>query len=110
MTVTIYGIPNCDKVRAARKWLEQSGTPAEFHDFRKDGVDASLLRRWLRDVSWESLINRSSPTWRGLPEDVRAAVHTAEDAIRLMIENPTLIRRPVVERDGRIEIGFKPPR
>jgi arsenate reductase (glutaredoxin) len=110
MTVKLYGIPNCDKVRSARNWFEQQGTPVDFHDFRKDGIDATLIRRWLRHSDWSDLVNRTSPTWRNLPETLRNSVRTADDAIALMIEHPTLIKRPVVECDGRVEIGFRPPK
>jgi arsenate reductase len=107
--VTLYGIPNCDKVRAARRWFATQGMEVRFHDFRRDGVTAALLERFLGHADWERLLNRTSPTWRALPEERRALVQTEADAIAVMLEHPTLIRRPVVERDGTIEIGFRPP-
>jgi Spx/MgsR family transcriptional regulator len=103
----LYGIPNCNMVKKARGWLDANGTPYTFHDFRKDGVDASLLHDWLKQVDWEELVNRAGMTWRTLPDPAKAAVHDDASAIALMLEKPSVIKRPVMAKDGRIvQLGF----
>ncbi len=103
----VYGIPNCDTVKKARTWLEARGVPFEFHDFKKAGLSASLVKSWLADVSIESLLNRRGTTWRGLPDDAKAAAATVEGAIALMVEKPSVVKRPVVVVDGRVRsLGF----
>jgi len=101
----LYGIRNCDTVRKARKWLDEHGIAYEFHDFRKDGLSEELLSRWETALGWEALINRRGTTWRGLPEDVRNSMDAAS-AHRVMLENPSIIKRPVVEHNGHVSIGF----
>lgn len=101
----LYGIRNCDTVRKARKWLDEHGIAYEFHDFRKDGLSEELLSRWEAALGWEALINRRGTTWRGLPEDVRNSMDAAS-AHRVMLENPSIIKRPVVEHNGHASIGF----
>ncbi|MDX1598827.1 MAG: ArsC family reductase, partial [Marinobacter sp.] len=101
----IYGIKNCDTVKKARKWLEEQGVPYEFHDFRKDGLDGPLLSRLEQSVGWETLVNRRGTTWRKLPEDVRDTID-AQSAHDIMLENPSIIKRPVVEHEGNVSVGF----
>jgi Spx/MgsR family transcriptional regulator len=103
----LYGIPNCDTVRRARAWLAEQGLAHRFVDFKKAGVPAERLDAWLRSAGWEVLLNRKGTSWRQLAEARRAAVHDADSAKALMIEQPSLIKRPVVEwPGGRISVGF----
>jgi Spx/MgsR family transcriptional regulator len=103
----VYGIPNCDTVKKARVWLEEHGVPFEFHDFKKAGVSAALIEAWLKDVSLDALVNRRGTTWRGLADDVKAAADTPPGAIALMIDKPSVIKRPVVVVNGRVKtLGF----
>ena len=106
MTI-LYGIPNCDTVKKARDWLAQRGVAHEFHDFRKQGVPPERLRAWVGAAGWERVLNRKGTTWRKLDEALQAAVVDAASAQRLMCEQPSTIKRPVVEwDDGRITVGF----
>jgi Spx/MgsR family transcriptional regulator len=106
MTV-VYGIPNCDTVKKARVWLEEHGVEFEFHAFKKAGVDAPLVKGWLKDVPLDALLNRRGTTWRGLDDDVKASADSEAGAIALMIEKPSVIKRPVVVVDGRVKtLGF----
>ncbi|SEI94851.1 ArsC family reductase [Paraburkholderia diazotrophica] len=106
-TTVVYGIPNCDTVKKARVWLEEHGVEFEFHDFKKAGVNAPLVKGWLKDVSLDALLNRRGTTWRGLDDDVKASADSEAGAIALMIEKPSVIKRPVVVVDGRVKtLGF----
>ncbi|WP_242540157.1 ArsC family reductase [Trinickia mobilis] len=103
----VYGIPNCDTVKKARVWLEENGVPFEFHDFKKAGVTAALVKTWLKDVSLDALVNRRGTTWRALPDDVKASAETEAGAIALMIDKPSVIKRPVVVVNGGVKtLGF----
>ncbi|MBU2954414.1 ArsC family reductase [Marinobacter sp. F3R08] len=102
----IYGIRNCDTIKKARKWLDEKGVAYEFHDFKKDGLDSQTLSLWEQKVGWETLINRRGTTWRKLPEEVRDTID-AQRAHEIMLENPSIIKRPVVERTEGISVGFK---
>jgi arsenate reductase len=93
---TLYGITNCDTVKRARAWLDAHGVAYRFHDFMKDGVPEAELERWLRAPGWEALVNRRGTTWRGLDEATRAAVVDAASARAVLLANPSLIKRPVV--------------
>ena len=101
----LYGIPNCDTVRKARKWLQVHNINYNFHDYKKEGVDASVLTIWAEEVGWEVLLNRRGTTWRALSENEKADVDRVK-AIHLMCEHPSLIKRPVLVLSGRIEVGF----
>ena len=103
----VYGIRNCDTVRAALKWLEARNVPHTFHDFRKGGVDEDELRRWLASAHGSKLLNKRSATWRKLGEEQKAAAES--DPAPLFLEPPTLIKRPVFT-DGEtiLEVGFAP--
>jgi arsenate reductase len=104
--VRLYGIANCDKVRAARAWLAQQGIEAEFHDYRKDGLSGALLAGWLKRLDWEGLLNRSGTTWRQLPQARRDAIASATQASALMLEKPSVIKRPLLDLDGELVVGF----
>lgn len=102
---TLYGIPNCDTVKKARRWLDEHGVDYRFHDLRKDGLDEALLADWIGQLGWEDLLNRRGTTWRRLPETTRARIDRAS-ATRLMLEQPAIIRRPLLARGKRLHAGF----
>ncbi len=102
----LYGIPNCGTVKKARVWLEAREIPYEFHDFKKQGVPVELMRELSRLLGWEALLNRSGPTWRNFSEARRAQVVDGESAIALMLENSSVIKRPLLDRDGQYQVGF----
>ncbi len=107
MTVTVFGIPNCDTVKKTRVWLDSRGVAYAFHDYKKAGVDAATLSRWADAVGWEPLLNRAGTTFKKLDDSDKAGIDRAK-AIALMIANPSMIKRPVVEGAGRLLVGFKP--
>jgi Spx/MgsR family transcriptional regulator len=105
--IVVYGIPNCDTVKKARTWLESHGVAFEFHDFKKAGLKAATVKSWLADVPLDALVNRRGTTWRGLPDEAKAAAESEAGAIALMIEKPSVVKRPVVVVDGRVKtLGF----
>lgn len=109
--VTLYGLPQCDSCRKARRWLEQNGAQVRFHDFRKDGVPAERLRHWLDVLGWQQVLNRRSTTWRNFDPAARDAVDDAASALALLRAEPTAIKRPVIEWSGgspSVTIGFAP--
>jgi len=110
MAITLYGIPNCDTVKKARGWLADNGIDYVFHDFKKSGVTRAMLEAWLADIPWETLLNRRGTSWRGLPEERRNAVGSADDAMALMLETPSLIKRPVLALDDGVYCGFSESR
>ena len=103
--IIIYGIPNCDTMKKARKWLTDNGIEYRFHDYKKQGLDEALLRAWIDDLGWEALLNRRGTTWRKLPQAVRDGIDEAS-AIRVMLENQSIIRRPVLESGESHLVGF----
>jgi arsenate reductase len=103
----LYGIKNCDTVRKARQWLEGHGIAYVFHDYRADGMAAVPLERWVDALGWDVLLNRASTTFRGLDAADKADLGRAR-AVELMKANPTLIKRPVLEWAGHLQVGFKP--
>lgn len=105
--VTLYGIPNCDTVKRARAWLGERGVAYTFHDYKKAGVDPARLAAWIDRLGWEALLNRRGTTFRALPEADRQQLDAAK-AARLMIAQPSLIKRPVVEAGGDLLVGFDP--
>ena len=102
----LYGIKNCDTVKKSRRWLEANGVDFQFHDFRADGLDQATIESWLENVSWEVLLNKRGTTWRKL-EDPRKEQLDQATAVALMLENPTLIKRPVLSDDTGCIVGFK---
>lgn len=105
--IKLYGIPNCDTMKKARAWLAEHGVDYEFHDYKKAGIDAATLRRWIDQVGWEPLINRRGMMWRKVPDEVKAGIDE-QSAIRLMLETPSIIKRPVLDTGDAIHVGFKP--
>ena len=106
MTVTLYGIPNCDTVKKARNWLEQHGIAYAFHDYKKQGADAARLQDWVAQAGWEKVLNRAGTTFRKLPDSDKADLDSNK-AVRLMAANPSCIKRPIVEHPGGLLFGFK---
>ena len=107
MATTIYGIKACDTMKKARDWLDRRGVAYAFHDYKALGVTRADLERWARQVGWEVLLNRSGTTFRKLPENARAGLD-ATRAIELMLAQPSLIKRPVLDVDGELTVGFRP--
>ena len=108
MTITIYGIKNCDTMKRARAWLAQHGIDYAFHDYKAEGIDRSRLEGWTKKVGWEKLLNRAGTTFRGLPERDKQDLD-ARKAIQLMLAQPSMIKRPVLELGGgRVLVGFQP--
>lgn len=106
MTIELYGIPNCDSCRAARKWLDGRGMDYRFVDLRKDGLPPRALDNWLQRLDWTILLNRRSTTWRAL-DPTRQQVGGAGEARALILEHPTLLKRPVLVADKTLLVGFK---
>ena len=104
--ITLYGIPNCDTVKKARTWLEQAGLSYQFHDFKKAGLDKTTVSAWLKEVPWEILVNKKGTTWRGLPDATKALVIDATSATALMLENTSVIKRPVLCTNNQVLVGF----
>ena len=103
--LTLYGIPNCGTVKKARRWLDDHGVAYRFHDVRKDGVDERQLRRWVDELGWETVLNRKGTTWRAAPEALKAQID-AESATRYMLQQPSAIKRPVLDTGNARLIGF----
>ena len=103
--ITVYGIKNCDTIKKALKWLEDKGVEHSFHDYRKDGIEEAWLRDRVKELGWESLLNRRGTTWRKLPDEVKNSVDE-EQAIRLMIEQPAMIKRPLFDLGTEWRLGF----
>jgi len=103
--IEIYGIPNCDTMKKARKWLEAHGIEYRFHDFKKEGIDPELLHNWVAKAGWETLLNRRGMMWRKLPQEVRDNIDE-KSAIQIMLETPTIIKRPVLVNDDDLLVGF----
>ncbi len=106
---TIYGISNCDTIRKARRWLAEHGVDYVFHDVRKQGIDVDKLKAWAAMAGWETLLNRRGTTWRTLSGELKQDLD-AQQAIRLMQAFPAVIRRPVLEHDGKLVVGFSDER
>lgn len=107
MTTTMYGIRNCDTIRKARKWLEDRGIAHDFHDYKAAGIDAARLGEWCGALGWETVLNRAGTTFRALAEADKQGLDR-EKAIALMVAQPSMIKRPIVEHGGRLLLGFRP--
>lgn len=106
-TITVFGIPNCSTVKKARTWLDEHGIAYQFHDFKKASVPESHVPTWIAQATWEKLVNRQGTTWRKLDASIQQGVTDAASATQLMLDNPSVIKRPVVEwADGSITVGF----
>ena len=107
MTITLYGIPNCDTVKKARTWLDGAGVDYAFHDYKKAGIDEARLRLWCAEHGWETLLNRAGTTFRKLPDADKSDLDT-DKAVALMVAQPSMIKRPVLDLGDRRVVGFKP--
>lgn len=105
MTITLYGIPNCDTVKKARTWLTGKGVAHTFHDYKKSGVPVANLDRWCREAGWEKVLNRAGTTYKKLPPETREGID-ASTAKKLMREQPSMIKRPILEHPGGLLVGF----
>ena len=108
MTATIYGIKNCDTMKKARTWLDKHGVAYDFHDYKIAGIERDRLERWSKKVGWETLLNRAGTTFKKLPDKDKNGL-TEKKAIALMLAQPSMIKRPVLELSGgKLLVGFKP--
>ncbi|MGK2908434.1 MAG: ArsC family reductase [Sphingobium sp.] len=107
MTITMYGIKKCDTIKKARTWLEGQGIAYNFHDYKALGVDAETVRSWVDEHGWEIILNRAGTTFRGLPDADKQGIN-ADKAVALMVANPSMIKRPVLDLGDRRLVGFKP--
>jgi arsenate reductase len=104
---TLYGIKNCDTMKKARVWLDARKVAYAFHDYKADGIDKATLESWARKVGWESLLNRAGTTFRKLPDGDKNGL-TERKAVALMLAQPSMIKRPVLDSGGKLTVGFKP--
>ena len=105
--MVVYGIPNCDTVKKVRKWLDQKGIAYLFHDYKKENLAPEKLSSWLQQRDWTELLNARGTTWRELPSEIKDAVKDAPSAAAVLLKNPSMIKRPLVEQDGKVLfIGF----
>ncbi|HTF17503.1 MAG TPA: ArsC family reductase [Chryseolinea sp.] len=105
--MTVFGIKNCNTVKSALAWLDKHGVAYEFHDYKKKGITAEALKAWSRQVGWEALLNRKGLTWKQLPEADRSRIQTEADAIQLMVDKTSIIKRPLLEEKGKVVLlGF----
>lgn len=100
----VYGIPNCNSVQKARTWLNEHQISYEFHDYKKSGITKAKLTSWCKQIGWENLLNKKGTTWRDLEEGVQHSIITQAAAIKLMEEHTSIIKRPVIEKDGKIVV------
>lgn len=105
MSITLYGIPNCDTVKKARKWLEARGLDYQFHDYKKQGADPARIAGWIDKAGWEKVLNRSGTTFRKLPDADKEGIDAKKAAV-VMAANPSAIKRPIVEHPGGLLVGF----
>lgn len=103
--ITLYGIPNCDTMKKARKWLAEHDVDYVFHDYKKLGIDEPLLRDWISRVGWEVLLNRRGMMWRKLTQQQKDSIDE-QNAVRIMLSTPSIIKRPVLVKDELILVGF----
>lgn len=104
--ITMYGIKNCDTIKKARKWLEENGVDYQFHDYKKDGLSEAQLDSWLDELGFEALINKRGTTWRKLPDDVKDNIDR-DSARTVMLENQSIIKRPLLDTGSQKVLGFK---
>ncbi len=106
MSITLYGIPNCDTVKKARAWLGANGVAHDFHDYKKQGADTAKIAAWVERAGWEKVLNRAGTTFKKLPDADKEGIDAVK-AARLMAANPSAIKRPIVEYPGGLLVGFK---
>ncbi len=104
--IKIYGIPNCDTMKKARKWLDANNLEYEFHDYKKSGVPENKLKLWVKSAGWDIVLNKRGTTWRKLDDEIKNNIDE-NSAIQVMLENPSAIKRPIIENDNMLLVGFK---
>jgi Spx/MgsR family transcriptional regulator len=106
MSITMFGIPNCDTIKKAKKWLEAEDITYDFHDYRKQGVDVAMVSEFCRALGWEQVLNKRGTTYRQLTQEQKDTLNE-ENAIALLVENPAMIKRPILKVNDQLHIGFK---
>jgi Spx/MgsR family transcriptional regulator len=106
LSITLYGIPNCDTVKKARTWLDQRGVAYTFHDYKKQGADPTKIAGWVAEAGWEKVLNRAGTTFKKLADADKEGLNAAK-AVKVMAANPSAIKRPVIEYPGGLLVGFK---
>ena len=104
--ITLYGIPNCNTVSKARKWLTENNIDYQFHNFKKDGLDQKTINKWVDALGWEILLNKRGTTWRKLSDEMKAEIDR-DKAVSIMLDNTSIIKRPVLDVNGTFHVGFK---
>ena len=104
--ITVYGIPNCDTMKKARKWLDANNLEYEFHDYKKSGVPEKNLKSWVQAADWEAILNKRGTTWRKLSDDIKNSIDETS-SIQVMLDNPSAIKRPILENGKTLLVGFK---
>jgi arsenate reductase len=107
LTITIYGIKNCDTMKKARSWLDSHGVAYSFHDYKAEGIGKDKLKTWCDELGWEALLNRAGTTFRKLPDADKEGLNERK-AVALMLAQPSMIKRPVLDLGGKLLVGFKP--
>ena len=105
--IHLYGIPNCDTVKKARVWLDRQGQTYTFHDYKKEGADPARLAAWIAAVGLDAVVNRKGTTYRALPDADKSAAADSHTAVALLVQHPSVIKRPVAEHPGGVLVGFK---
>lgn len=106
MTTTMFGIPNCDTIKKAKKWLEANELDYQFHNYRKDGISEDMVRQFCEQLGWEQVVNKRGTTYRQLTQEQKDSLNQ-ETAIALLVEHSAMIKRPILDVDGTLHIGFK---
>ncbi|MBW3694399.1 ArsC family reductase [Vibrio sp. T187] len=106
MTITMFGIPNCDTIKKAKKWLQVENVEFDFHDYRKQGIDETLVKTFCSELGWETVLNKRGTTYRQLTQEQKDSLNE-QTAITLLVEQPAMIKRPILKVDGQYHIGFK---
>ncbi|BFM15273.1 ArsC family reductase [Maricurvus nonylphenolicus] len=105
-SIRLYGIKNCDTVKKAKRWLDDQNIAYEFHDFREDGLEQQQVSKWVSELGWETLVNKRSTTWKGLSDSAKSSLND-QSVIEVILENPTLIKRPLLDTGSERHVGFK---
>ncbi len=106
-TIIVYGIPNCGTIKKTLDWYKKENITVAFFDYKKQGIKKDKLQQWCRQVSWEVLLNKKSTTWRSLSKETQQTINNEKSAIQLMVQYPTLIKRPVIEMNDKMMVGLK---
>jgi len=107
--LTVYGIPNCDTIKKTLNWLKTNQIEFQFHDYKKQGISREIIENWLSQTDWTTLVNKAGTTFKALSDEQKNAVNNAQSALELMLEKPSLIKRPIIENQGKVvKVGWKP--